>query len=102
MRAVDAVIIVGGDKRIASRAESISLLGRDLIVVQTKARRLGMSLLGQSLLWRLLIGDQFAPRSTRAVALCVADDAVLRPITECFGIEVGVDDLAARATEVAV
>ena len=101
MRMVDAVIIVGGDQRIASRAESISLRGHDLIVVQTKAHRLGMSLLGQALFSRLLIEDRFAPRSIRAVALCAADDAVLRPIAERFGIEVVVEDLASRATEVA-
>jgi hypothetical protein len=45
----------------------------------------------------LLIEDRFAPRSVRTVALCAADDAVLRPIAERFGIEVVVDDPAARS-----
>jgi hypothetical protein len=93
-RVVDAVIILGGDHRIALRAENVSLAGHDLIVVQTKARRLGMYLLGQALFSRLLIEDRFAPRSVRTVALCAADDAVLRPLAERFGIEVVVDDLA--------
>jgi hypothetical protein len=91
-RVVDAVIIVGGDHRIASRAENVSLDWHDLIVVQTKASRLGMSLLGQALFSRLLIEDRFAPRSVRTVALCADDDAVLRPLAVRFGIEVVVDD----------
>ena len=36
----------------------------------------------------LLIEDRFAPRSVRTVVLCAADDAVLRPIADRFGIEV--------------
>ena len=93
-RVVDAVIIVGGDHRIAFRAENVSLDGHDLIVVQTKASRLGMYLLGQALFSCLLVEDRFAPRSVRTVALCAADDAVLRPLAVRFGIEVVVDDLA--------
>jgi hypothetical protein len=54
-----------------------------------------MYLLGQALFSRLLIEDRFAPRSVRTVALCAADDAVLRPLAVRFGIEVVVDDLAA-------
>jgi hypothetical protein len=52
-----------------------------------------MYLLGQALFSRLLIEDRFAPRSVRTVALCAADDAVLRPLAVRFGIEVVVDDL---------
>jgi hypothetical protein len=99
-RLIDAVIIVDGDHRIAgSRLEQsrVSLDGHDLIIVQTKADRLGMYLLGQALFSRLLIERRSAPRSVRSVALCAADDAVLRPLAERFGIEVVVDDLAARS-----
>ena len=99
-RLIDAVIIVDGDHRIAgSRLEQsrVSLHGHDLIIVQTKADRLGMYLLGQALFSRLLIERRSAPRSVRSVALCAADDAVLRPLAERFGIEVVVDDLAARS-----
>jgi hypothetical protein len=98
-RLVGALIIVGGEHRIASRAEGISLNGHDLIVVQTKARRLGMYFLGQALFSRLLIGDRFAPRSVRAVALCAADDAILRPLAERFGIEVVVADSSLRPSQ---
>lgn len=95
-RLIDAVIIVDGDHRIASPEERVSLDGHDLIVVQTKAYRLGMYLLGQALFSRVLIEDRFGPKSVRTVALCAVDDAVLRPIAERYGIEVVVDDLAAQ------
>ena len=78
----------------ASRAENVRLDGQDLIVVQAKASRLGMYLLGQALFSRLLIEDRFAPKSVRTVALCGFDDAVLRPLAVRFDIEVVVDDLA--------
>ncbi len=93
-RLIDAVVIVDGDRRIASMGERISLDGHDLIVVQTKAYRLGMYLMGQYPLFsRVLIEDRFTPKSIRTVALCAADDAVLRPIAERFGVEVVVDEL---------
>ena len=96
-RLIDAVIIVDGKNRIASQGERIGLDRRDLIIVQTKAYRLGMYLMGQALFSRVLIEDRFKPRSVRTVALCAIDDAVLRPIAERYGIEVVVDDLAARS-----
>jgi hypothetical protein len=95
-RMIDAVIIEDGDHRIASRGESVSLDGHDIIIVQTKALRLGMYLLGQAFFSRELIKDRFAPRSIRTVALCAIDDAILRPIAERFGVEVIIDDLAAK------
>ena len=91
-RLLDAIIIVGGEDRIAPRGEQINLQGKDVIVVQTKAHRLGMYLMGQAFFSRVLIEDRFEPRSVRTVALCAADDAELRPIAERFGIEVVVDD----------
>jgi hypothetical protein len=58
-RLIDAVIIEDGDHRIASRAESVSfsLDGHDIVIVQTKALRLGMYLLGQAFFSRELIKD---------------------------------------------
>ena len=74
-----ATIIKGGDHRIASQAEnfSLSLDGHDIVIVQTKALRLGMYLLGQAFFSRELIKDRFAPRSVRTVALRAIDDVVL-------------------------
>ena len=92
-RMIDAVIIEDGDHRIASRGETVSLDGHDIVVVQTNAHRLGMYLLGQAFFSRELIKDRFAPRSIRTIALCARDDAILHPIAERFGVEVVVDDL---------
>ena len=92
-RMIDAVIIEDGDHRIASRGETVSLDGHDIVVVQTNALRLGMYLLGQAFFSRELIKDRFAPRSIRTIALCARDDAILHPIAERFGVEVVVDDL---------
>jgi hypothetical protein len=90
-RLLDAVIIVGGEHRVASSGEKISLDGHDLIIVQAKASRVGMYLLGQAFFSRELVRARFKPRSVRTVALCAADDAVLRPIAERFGVDVVVD-----------
>jgi hypothetical protein len=44
----------------------------------------------------VLIKRRFKPRFVRTVALCAIDDLVLRPIAERYGIQVVVDDRAAR------
>jgi hypothetical protein len=90
-RLADGLIVLDGDHRRLTSGE-VTLDGKDVIVVQTKADRLGMYLLGQALFSRELISDFFNPRSIRTVALCRVDDAVLRPIAERYGIEVVVDD----------
>jgi hypothetical protein len=46
-RVLDGVIIKGGEFRIAQQRE-VSLESKDIIVVQTKASRLGMYLMGQA------------------------------------------------------
>jgi hypothetical protein len=86
---------VDGEHRNAS-GEHVSLDGHDLIIVQAKAHRLGMYLMGQALFSRVLIKRRFKPRFVRTVALCAIDDLVLRPIAERYGIQVVVDDRAAR------
>jgi hypothetical protein len=66
-RMIDAVIIEDGDHRIASRGKTVSLDGHDIVVVQTKASRLGMYLLGQAFFSRELIMDRFAPCTSHHV-----------------------------------
>jgi hypothetical protein len=67
--------------------ERVDISGRDVVVVQAKARRLGMPLMGQTL-FSLQLVKALGPASAIAVALCKADDAVLRPLLEahegCF------------------
>ena len=88
-RDLDGVIILGGPSRILGRAEhsAVDLRGKDIVVVQTKAGRLGMYLLGQALFSRELM-RAFAPRTIVSVAVCQRDDVVLRPLAEKYGIEV--------------
>ena len=80
IRLLDGVIIKGGELRIARQSE-VAVEGKDIIVLQTKAERLGMYLMGQAffsaqLMWR------FRPRSVESVALVAQDDDVLRPLFE--------------------
>src|SRR4051812_46414191 len=79
-RIIDGVIIRGGENRIA-RASEVSLEGKDIIIVQTKAGRLGMYLMGQAFFSAELM-KKFKPASMLSVALCLKDDSVLRPIFE--------------------
>ena len=79
-RLLDAVILPNEPTRIAHWKE-MSLKGKDVIVVQAKAHRLGMYLMGQTLFSAALI-KRFEPRSVKSVALCTRDDSVLRPLLE--------------------
>ena len=91
-RLIDAVILpLGEARRIDLRGRrAVVIAGQDVVLVQAKANRLGMSLLGQALFSRELIA-RLEPRSVRTVALCSAGDAVLEAIATKFGIEVVVD-----------
>ena len=58
--------------------------GKDIIVIQTKASRLGMYLMGQAFFSARGFSRINKPRSIVAVALCSRDDAVLRPLFEHY------------------
>ncbi len=90
IRLVDALILPDGpkDRLVGDAKLRVSLEGRDVIVVQTKASRLGMYLLGQAYFSKLLVERQFKPRSVRAVALCTATDAALAPLAREHDVEV--------------
>src|SRR4051812_41498421 len=66
-RVLDAVIIRGGEFRIARQSEA-SVEGQDVVVVQTKAERLGMYLMGQ-VFFSAQFMKPFLPRSVESVAL---------------------------------
>ncbi|MCP5485095.1 MAG: hypothetical protein H7A22_06145 [Spirochaetales bacterium] len=53
-RLLDGLIIIGGEKRIALNDE-ISIQDQDVIVLQAKASRLGMYLMGQALFSKQLV-----------------------------------------------
>ena len=92
-RWADVLIVLGTEPRLAKPSEIDTLDGEDVIVIQTKATRLGMYLMGQALFSRFLVEERFRARSVRSVALCRADDEVLRPLAERTGIEVVIDPL---------
>lgn len=98
LRRVDGLIIFGGKpKRTRGSALFGDLKGRDVIkgrnviVVQTKARRLSMPLTGQAYCSWWILKKHYKARTVRSAAVCTADDAVLAPITKCLGIEVETD-----------
>jgi hypothetical protein len=82
IRLLDGVIIRGGEFRIAEQSE-VTVEGQDIIVVQTKAERLGMYLMGQAFFSAQLM-KRFRPRSVESVALVAQDDEVLRPLFEQY------------------
>ena len=82
IRLADAVILPQQETRIADRGEEIEINGQHVVVVQTKASRLGMYLMGQALFSGELIRRYFKPLSVESVALCAKDDRVLRPLLE--------------------
>jgi len=69
----------------------VTLEGQDVIVVQAKAERLGMYLMGQAVFSAELV-KRFQPASIRSVALCSRDDSELRPLLAAFPlVEVVID-----------
>jgi hypothetical protein len=81
-RLLDGVTIKGGEFRIARQRE-VSIEGKDVIVVQTKASRLGMYLMGQAFFSAQLM-QKFGPRSVESVALVAQYDDVLGPLFEQY------------------
>ena len=79
-RRADGLIVLGEPNEISAQKD-FDVEGRDVIVVQTKARRLGMNLMGQCL-FSLALVKQLRPTSAMSVALCTQDDAILRPLLE--------------------
>ena len=89
-RTLDAVILPDRPK-VQVHWNDISLRKQNVIVVQAKAKRLSMYLMGQTLFSDLLIKRYYDPNSVRAVALCKEDDPILHPLLISIGEQVGVD-----------
>lgn len=84
-RWIDGVIILGGERRIAKRTETNLVKGKNVIVVQTKAHRLDMYLLGQAIIsGELMKKFNPKPKSVMSVALCIANDSALNAILKKF------------------
>lgn len=86
-RFLDGLIVLG-EPTARTSSQEFDLKGRDVIVVQTKAKRLGMYLMGQCLFSRDLV-LQLGAKSVISIALCTENDLVLRPLLEAHvGCEV--------------
>ena len=79
-RYLDGLIVLG-EPTSRTTFKDFDLRGRDVVVIQTKAKRLGLYLMGQCLFSRDLVLELGA-KSVRSIALCTKDDAVLRPLLE--------------------
>jgi len=88
-RWIDGIILPNGDKRVV-RPGDVPIEGENVIVVQTKASRLGMNVMGQALFSRHLMEDRGAI-PIKSVVVCTEDDEVLRPLAEKYGLEVEID-----------
>jgi hypothetical protein len=83
IRLLDGIIILNGENKILKQKE-ISLEGKDIIAIQTKSKRLGMNLMGQTLFSEQLLRKYHNPKSIVSVALCTKDDIILRPLLENY------------------
>jgi len=81
---MDGVIVHGLETRRAAPGGAIDLTGASITVIQAKARRLNMALMGQSFFSAKLM-EKFSPSSIHSVLLCLQDDPVLRPLIEAYG-----------------
>ncbi len=79
-RLLDAIILPKHKLKIASPHE-VDLKNQDVIIVQAKASRLGMYLMGQAFFSAQIV-KRYKPKSILSVALCNKDDCVLRPVFE--------------------
>jgi hypothetical protein len=85
-RPIDGVIVL--NEKTAIHIENIfDIKGKDVIVIQTKSRRLGMYLLGQAYFSRFLI-EKFEPRSIKTVAICSKNDAVMSELAKAHDVEI--------------
>ena len=85
-RLLDGVVLLDSPHLIANYGE-FEIENRDIVVIQTKASRLGMYLLGQALFSRHLMMP-FRPSSVDTVAICTKGDDVLEPLAAEYGIKV--------------
>ncbi len=92
-RLVDGLIVLGEPPALDSWKNWQNLSSCDIILVQAKAKRLGMHLMGQALFSReLAMRLPYPPRSVRTVAIVRSSDAALEPLAMAYGIEVFVCD----------
>ncbi|NJN42451.1 MAG: hypothetical protein HC811_09750 [Flammeovirgaceae bacterium] len=89
-RPIDGLIVLG-EKKAIHHENHFDISGKDVIIIQTKARRLGMYLLGQAYFSKFLI-EKHNPRSIKCVAICGRNDSLMSELAYNHEIEVVVID----------
>ena len=79
-RFMDGLVIMDGPFKISDDVTR-DIAGKDVMVIQSKNKRLGMYLMGQALFSRELILKK-KPKSVRSVAVCRKDDKIMRELLE--------------------
>ena len=79
-------LIIQGEPKVVAKATEVTIKGKNIIVLKTKANRLGMNLMGQAIISKKLM-ERFEPKSVRSVAICTEGDSVLEPLLKDYGIE---------------
>jgi hypothetical protein len=88
-RYLDGLVILDGTFEISDDVKR-DITGKDVVIIQSKNKQLGMYLMGQALFSRELILKK-NPQSVRSVAVCRKDDKVMRAHLEAHhGMEVRV------------
>jgi len=84
-RHIDGVIVLGekAERRGPRKGDRELVKGKRVIVIQSKARRLGMSLIGQVVVSRELLKDLKA-KVVKSVGVCREDDQILRDVLGRF------------------
>jgi hypothetical protein len=84
-RHIDGVIVLGqrAERRGPRKGDRELVNGKRVIVIQSKARRLGMSLIGQVVVSRELLKDLKA-KVVKSVGVCRIDDKVLHQVLRRF------------------
>lgn len=84
-RHIDGVIVLGekAERRGPLKGDRELVKGKRVIVIQSKARRLGMSLIGQVIVSRELLKDLKA-KVVKSVGVCREDDLILRAVLGRF------------------
>jgi hypoxanthine-guanine phosphoribosyltransferase len=77
-RYLDGLVILDGPFEISDDVKC-DIAGKDVLVIQSKNKQLGMYLMGQALFSRELILKK-KPKSVRSVAVCRKDDEVMREL----------------------
>jgi len=85
-RLIDGVIVLG-EKTDKQSGGTHDLTDKEIIVVQTKAKPLGMYLMGQALFSREIM-KRFNPKSIKTVAICSKTDSELEKICSKYDIDV--------------